>query len=83
MNDHIVSRGWQANFTDDHTVSILDVVTGAIVDDRRRIKANFAEEDFLTYSDSEGNPVREVDDAFTRIERKVLNKVREIRVGRC
>ncbi|MDO8391629.1 MAG: DUF4238 domain-containing protein [Actinomycetota bacterium] len=83
MNDHIVSRGWQANFTDDHTVSILDVVTGKIVDDTRRIKSNFARPDFLTYLDSEGNPVRDVDDAFTKVERKVLNRVREIRVGNC
>lgn len=83
MNDHIVSRGWQANFADDHTVSILDVATGEIADDERRIKSNFAEEDFLTYTDGEGNPVRDVDDAFTRIERRVLNKVREIRVDRC
>ena len=79
LNDHIVSRGLQKNFAQDgHRIAVLDCRTGAVLDEGRSITSNFAEPDFLTYYDVDGNPVRDVDDAFTRIERKVLNLVREV-----
>ena len=80
MHDHIVSRGWQKNVADGHELAILDVITGKIVDPDRPIKSIFAELDFLTYTDAAGNAIREVDEAFTKIERKVLNKIRETSV---
>ena len=83
MNDHIVSRGWQQNIAEGHELAVLDVVTGNVVAESRPIKSNFAELDYMTYTDTEGNAVRDVDEAFTKIERKVLNKVREITVSNC
>ena len=79
FNDHIVSRGLQRNFArDGHRIAAIDVRTGAVIDPDRSTKSNFAEPDFLTYRDVDGNPVREVDHAFTRIERSVLNLIREV-----
>ncbi|MEQ1699608.1 MAG: DUF4238 domain-containing protein [Ilumatobacteraceae bacterium] len=83
MNDHIVSRGWQWNIAEGHELTVLDARTGLIVDTARPIKSNFAELDYMTYTDASGNPVRDVDIAFTKIERRVLNKIREIRVNNC
>ena len=80
-NDHIVSKGWQRNFANDRQrVAVADVSTCQIVDRARPIKRNFAEPWFMTHTDSSGATLRDADDVFQKIERRVLNKVREINV---
>lgn len=80
-NDHIVSKGWQKNFANDtHQVTVVDVATCQVVQRDRPIKNNFAERGFMTQIGPNGEALRNADKVFQKIERRVLNKVREIAV---
>ncbi len=80
-NDHIVSRGWQKNFANElHQVAVLDILARRVVPRDRPIKNNFAERGFMTYVSPSGEVLRDADKAFQQIERRVLNKVREVGV---
>lgn len=80
-NDHIVSKGWQKNFANElHQVAVVDVNTCCVVQRDRPIKSNFAERGFMTQIGPNGEALRDADKAFQKIERRVLNKMREISV---
>ena len=80
-NDHIVSKGWQKSFANDtHQVAVVDTATCQVVQRDRPIKNNFAERGFMTQIGPNGEALRNADRVFQKIERRVLNKVREIAV---
>lgn len=76
---HLVSKGYQRNFAAENTwVSIIDCQTGTVVEERRSIGNNWRAPDFLSVS----RPEEDVDDSlekeFSRHERVILNRVRDI-----
>lgn len=76
--DHWVSNGYQKGFASaDRRVAVLDVGRGKIVDDRRPTKSNFAEVGFTTFVADE-QVVDDLEVAFGRIERKVLNQIGDV-----
>ena len=75
--------GWQQNFAnEEHRVAVVDVHAGRTIDRSRPIKNNFVEVGFMTNIGPDGRAFRDADEAFKRIERRVLNQIRDIRVGR-
>lgn len=82
--DHLVSQGWQRNFgTDDKRVAVVNVRTGDVVDESRAIKSNFAEIGFMTHVGPDGEPNRDADEVFRKIEKRVFGRIRQVRIGRC
>jgi hypothetical protein len=82
--DHLVSRGWQRNFGDDQErVASIEARTGVITGSARPIKNNFAEQGFMTYTEPGGAWTRDADTAFRKIERRVFERVREVRRDVC
>lgn len=80
--DHWVSRGLQANFSDDHKrVAILDVHDGRITEVGRPVKSNFREVGFTTFIQA-GVPNDLLERAFASVERSVLNEVRLVQASR-
>lgn len=82
INDHVVSRAWQANFaTDDKRIAVV-TVSGDVVDCDRAIKSNFVLPDFMTYDDAHGRRHRDGDRPFQEIERRIFERVRAVGRGR-
>lgn len=80
--DHWVSKGYQRGFaSSDQRVAVMDVSGRKIVDPRRPTKSNFAEVGFTTFVDGD-EVVNELELAFARIEKKVLNQIRDVSSSR-
>ncbi|WP_285601368.1 DUF4238 domain-containing protein [Kineosporia sp. NBRC 101731] len=75
---HLVSKGYQANFADGKFLTILDSLTGNIVETRRSIESNWRKTDFLTVQPTDGNANDSLERRFSRDEKKVLNQIRLI-----
>ena len=76
---HLVSRGYQQNFAEGKAVSIIDAVTGALIEPRRPTKTNWRVPDFLSVLDTDGEPDDALEKEFADDERVVLNRVRDVR----
>lgn len=76
---HLVSRGYQQNFADVRSVSVINSKTGVIVDERRPTKTNWRVPDFLSVMNADGEPDDALEREFARDERVILNRVRDIR----
>lgn len=80
--DHWVSKGYQRGFaSSDQRVAVMDVRSRRIVDPGRPTKSNFAEVGFTTFVDGE-EVFTDLELAFARIERKVLNQIRDVSSSR-
>jgi hypothetical protein len=80
--DHFVSRGYQQNFaSEDKRVAVFNVSSGRVVEFGRPIKSNFREQGFTTFLDA-GVPNDLLERAFVSVERRVLNEIRTVGVGR-
>lgn len=80
--DHWVSKGYQRGFaTSDQRVAVMDVRSGKIVDPCRPTKSNFAEVGFTTFVDGD-EVITDLELAFARIERRVLNQIRDVSTSR-
>lgn len=78
-NHHLVSRGYQRNFTGaDHRIAVLDCKSGLLLDRQRAIRSNFAQVDFNTTGLPGVEPSDWLEQAFASIERPVLNQIREV-----
>lgn len=80
--DHFVSRGYQQNFASpDKRVTVIDAGSGQVVEGGRPIKSNFREQGFTTFL-AAGVPNDLLERAFVSVERRVLNEIRSIGIGR-
>lgn len=78
---HLVSKGYQANFADGLWVSILDAKSGAVLEAKKSIRVNWRLEDFLsviTTEDDKDVVDDELEKEFAKRERVFLNRVRDI-----
>jgi Protein of unknown function (DUF4238) len=75
---HLVSKGYQRNFSDGNCVSILDVTTGTVLRARRSIERNWRVPDFVSVVTSEGGVDDSLEREFAKDERVILNVIREI-----
>jgi hypothetical protein len=64
-------------------VSIVDAATGVSIDPERPIKSNFAEAGYMTQVDERGQQNRDTDRLFHKIERRIFERVREVRPRHC
>ena len=77
-----MSRGYQQNFASpDKRVTVIDASSGQVIDDGRPIKSNFREQGFTTFLEA-GVPNDMLEKAFVGVERRVLNEIRSIGIGR-
>jgi len=77
--EHLVSRGYQANFAQDGRVSVLDSRTGELLDSLRPITSNWWARDFTTERGPDGSLDDSLDREFRNSERVALNQIRDIR----
>jgi hypothetical protein len=75
---HLVSKGYQRNFSDRNRVSILDARTGVLLQARRPIEQNWRVRDFASVVTSEGSVDDCLEREFAQDERVILNVIREI-----
>ena len=78
QRQHLVSRGYQQNFADDHRVAVLDAQTGATLDPRRPTRSNWRVDDFLTVVDPTGHRDDSLEREFAKTERATLGQIRDI-----
>lgn len=76
---HLVSNGYQKNFAEGGSISVLDARTGALIDARRSTKSNWRVPDFLSAIGEDGQPDDALEREFANDERVILNRVRDIR----
>jgi len=77
-NNHLVSKGYQVNFAGPgDRLAILSATTGKVVDNRP-VKTNWALRDFLTVTRVDGSLDDSLERDFGKVERKVLNQIRDI-----
>jgi Protein of unknown function (DUF4238) len=82
-NHHLVSRGYQNNFADDTKhVAVLDARSGQFLE-LRPTKRNWARSGFNSFVMPGGEVVSDLEGEWARLERRVLNQIREIAPGRC
>lgn len=75
---HLVSKGYQANFAQAGYVSVLDARTGNLLDRLRSVKSNWRVRDFTTERGPDGSPDDALERTFDSMERVVLNQIRDI-----
>lgn len=75
---HLVSRGYQANFASAGMVTVLDVRTGRVVERSRSIRRNWRVDDFLSVVSAAGVIDDSLEREFGRRERVFLNAVRRL-----
>lgn len=76
---HLVSKGYQANFALAGRVAILDARTGRVIDSKRSIKENWRTQDFLSVISDAGIVDDTLEREFAQQEQFFLNAVRDIR----
>jgi hypothetical protein len=74
---HLVSRGYQENFAEDHRLTVLDAASGQVIDASRPTKSNWRQENFLTVDAPDG-PSDSLEREFAEVERRALNQIRQI-----
>jgi hypothetical protein len=75
--NHLVSRGYQQNFAKAGRLAILTTPTGSAIAGGRPTKTNWVQDDFLTvYID--GTADDSLEREFAKVERRVLNQIRDI-----
>jgi hypothetical protein len=79
--NHLVSKGYQQNFADAGRLAILSMSTGVIADSRPT-KTNWVEDDFLTVIYDDGTADDSLEREYAKVERKVLNQIRDITATR-
>jgi Protein of unknown function (DUF4238) len=79
QRQHLVSRGYQQNFADDHRVAVLDARSGATLDPRRPTRSNWRVDDFLTVVDPTGHRDDSLERDFAKTERTTLGQIRDIK----
>jgi hypothetical protein len=75
---HLVSKGYQRNFSDGNCVSLIDVHTGAVLHPRRSIERNWRFPDFVSVLTPDGGVDDSLEREFARDERVILNVIREL-----
>ena len=80
IRHHFVSQGLQRNFATAkfERLTIFDPSTGDVIDPDRRIRDNFAIDEFNTFYHADGEPDRQLEAEFARIERTALNSARHV-----
>jgi hypothetical protein len=82
-NHHLVSRGHQSNFADaTKRIAVLDAASGQPID-VRPIKSNWAAPGFNSFVRPDGEIVSDLELQWARLERTVLNQIRDVAPGSC
>lgn len=76
---HLVSKGYQANFALAGRVAVLDARTGRVIDSKRSIKENWRTQDFLSLVSNDGVVDDTLEREFAQQEQFFLNAVRDIK----
>lgn len=79
---HLVSKGYQKNFADgQHRLTVIDARSGVTLDRLRPAKLNWVENDWNTFWDESGDPNRQLEQEFARIEAGVMRRIRDVHAG--
>ena len=81
-HQHLVSQGYQRNFARSGQLAILDSQSGAVIDSNRPVKKNWYWDDFLSVLHADGVADDLLEHQFGKIERVVLNQIRDIAAER-
>ena len=82
QRQHLVSKGYQENFAQDHLVAVLDARSGVTIHRGQPTKSNWRVDDFLTVVDATGDRDRSLESEFGKTEQKALNQIRDITLTR-
>jgi hypothetical protein len=83
VQHHLVSAGYQRNFgTADRRLDIIDPANGDVIEAGRAIRRNWRREHWHSVIDpSTGEVDTSLEDTFSKIETRVLDTIRHVRIG--
>jgi hypothetical protein len=81
---HLVSRGFQQNFSDGQKrVTLLKARSGKVIDAARPIKSNFVVPGYNTHVTQAGTADSRLEHEFAKIERPLADQIRRITPDNC